>query len=427
MNRFYRLCLVLILFTTTFTCTALFAGTTPEEDKNLKVIVSKIRVFLDDEELLTEENEKSFSGKFNRETILSFTKLAAGKEYSIAKLEQEIKESRIRLLNSGYFYNASVEKLESRKNKGTYIIYINVTTGFLKRYGGGGIFALFGDAGLHGNREQLLWYAGWNKNGLSYLYENVCGTPLILGADLFTDAPYGFTNENGVNINGKATAGFFLTPDLRFCVDCNACFNFNSLAFEKDFTISSYLSQTKYFSEKISATSEFCICEFPFLNWNTTYEGAGTVNYTPVKQITLAALICGGISPDKEPAAINLSRNESGFHHNQGLANRCVRSGYSEKELLSRSYILGTFEIRWNAFSFTVPPCFPCNVIPYAYSDFCATEKLCDEKGNISFLDAYGVGLQLNFTSPVFAYFNFSYGFNRFGKGKFCFAAVQSF
>ena len=41
--------------------------------------------------------------------------------------------------------------------------------------------------------------------------------------------------------------------------------------------------------------------------------------------------------------------------------------------------------------------------------------------------DAYGAGLLISFDCPVFAYFNFSYGVNHQGKGRFVFAAMQSF
>ena len=143
-----------------------------------KVTVSKVRVFLDDQELLCDEDSIA-EGKIKLSTILSYTQLKTEKEYSLEKLEKEIEQTKLRLLNSGLFYNATVEKMKSRKNPGTYIIYINVTTGFLQRFGGGGIYAVFGNAGLHGNREQLLWFLGWNKNGASYKYEHAFNSPLI--------------------------------------------------------------------------------------------------------------------------------------------------------------------------------------------------------------------------------------------------------
>ena len=395
--------------------------------ENQKITVSKIRVFLDEEELLPEADSNQQTGTFSLSTVLSFTQFKAGKKYSPSKLEKELKQTKLRLLNSGLFYNASVEQIESRKNPGTYIIYINVRTGFLKRYGGGGIYALFGNAGMHKNREQLLWFAGWNQNGLSYLYEHAFNSPLILGGNLFTDAPYGFTNDIGVNINGTATVGSFITPDIRICVDADVTFNFKQMFFSDDLAISPYLSITEFASEKLFTTTEVRVFYYPLKNWENMFDTAYTINYSPVKQLTFAVLAAGGYCPCDTPSGLSLNRDNAKLFENIGLANRGIRSGYSDADLTVRGYLMGTLEVRWNAFNFTIPPCFPGSIIPYVFADVAAAEKLNDIKGDISMMDAYGLGIQLRFDCPVFATFNFSYGFNHEGKGKFCFAAVQSF
>lgn len=452
MKRFYTT----YLFFLFFICIGnveLFAQTSSNENSRTKFTISKVRVFLDEEELLPEKSVSSTKkstadstsnssevstldstsdssenpAAIKLSTILSFTKLKAGKEYTETKLQKEMAQTELRLLNSGFFYNATVEKIESRKNPGTYIIYINVTTGFLKRFGGGGIYAVFGDTGLHGNREQLLWFAGWNKNGASYLYENAFETPLIFGADLFTNVPAGFTNDEGVNLNGKITFGSFITPDLRFCVDVDATYNFKQIAFTNDLAISPYLSITKFFSEKLFSTTEVRFFYYPLNDWEQMFDTAYTINYSPVKNFTFAGLAAGGYCTNNVTKGLSLNRDNTKLSENLGLSNRGIRSGYSDDDLAVRGYLMGTLEIRWNAFNFTIPPCFPCGVVPYIYADVAAVEKLSDAKGKVSIMDAYGFGIQLNFECPVFAYFNFSYGFNHQGKGKFCFAAVQSF
>ena len=72
-----------------------------------------------------------------------------------------------------------------------------------------------------------------------------------------------------------------------------------------------------------------------------------------------------------------------------------------------------------------MPPCFPVDIIPYLFTDLALTQEYSDK--SIRLFDAYGVGLAINFDCPVFAYFNFSYGINHQGKGKFVFAAMQNF
>lgn len=393
-----------------------------------KISISRIRIYLDDEEI-TSESENENQIKFS--TILSFTNFQVDKEMTLPAVEKEMQQTKLRLMNSGLFYNVTVEKMKSRKNPGTYIIYINVTTGFLKRYGGGGIYAVLGNAALHGNRDMLLWYFGWNKNGLSYLNENCFGVPVILGGEFFTDAPQGLFSEkiisgnDGVDFSGKGTFGGFITPDLRLCVDVATDFNCSSVAFTKDFAISPYLSQAKLISEQFSWTSELRFAFFPLDNWNKKYEGAFTFNFTPTPKLTLATLAAGGYSDENLFCGIKLLRGESNLCQNLGLSNREIRSGYSEEDLTVRGYLMTSAEVRWNAVSFMIPPCFPCSIVPYAFADVAFVEKQTGRENQ--FLDAYGFGCQLNFDCPVFVHFNFSYGFNHFGKGRFSFAVMQSF
>lgn len=393
-----------------------------------KISISKIKVYLDDEEI-TSESECQIKCS----TILSFTKFSVNKEMTLQAVEKEMQQTKMRLMNSGLFYNATVEKMKSRKNPGTYIIYINVTTGFLKRYGGGGIYAVLGKAALHGNRDMLLYHFGWNKNGLSYLNENCFGVPVILGGEFFTDAPQGFfpakmiSGNDGVDFSGKGTIGGFITPDLRLCVDVAADFNCSSVAFRNDLAISPYLSQTKLFSEHFFCTSELRFSIFPLDKWNKKYEGAFTFNFTPTPKLTLATLAAGGYSDENLFCGIKLLRGESNLCQNLGLSNREIRSGYSKEDLTVRGYLMTSVEVRWNAVSFMIPPCFPCSIVPYAFADVAYVEKQAVIGAENQILDAYGLGFQLNFDCPVFVHFNFSYGFNHFGKGRFSFAVMQSF
>lgn len=408
MKRIISFCLC-ILF-----CAVAFAG-------GEKTSVSKIKVFLDDVEL-TGDAETDFESGIKLSTILSFTKFSVGKEISEDSLEKEIVQTQLRLLNSGLFYTVSVSKMKSRKNPGTYVIYISVSTGFLKRFGGGGIYGIFGNAGIGGYRQQLLYFAGWNKNGVSYLYEHIGNTPLIAGGDLFTNIPSCFVDKNGVEVFGKATFGSFITPDFRFCVDVNAGFNFETMSFTPELSISPYLASVNFVSERFFWTSELRFNYFPLLNWDEYFEGAFTFNFAPIKQLTLSSLVCGGYASSGYKDKIQLLR-ESSLCYGLGLSNREIRSGYSIDELSVNGYLMGTVEVKWNAFDYTVPPCFPCHLVPYVFADIACVEK----KDAVGFRDSYGAGVYLNFDCPVFATFNFSYGINHEGKGRFCFAAMQSF
>lgn len=417
MKRIIMVCMISFL---TFCC--LFGQAQKENEKK---VISKIKVYLDDEELTLENAD---DGKIKLSTILSFTKFKTGKAFSESALEKEITQTELRLIKSGLFYNVKVDKMASRKNPGTYVIYITVTTGFLKRFGGGGIYAQFGRVALDGNRNQLMGFAGWNKNGASFIDDNCLGVPFVLGGGLFTNMPDAFIDSKGIRLNGNLTLGAMLTPEIRLCVDTYAGFLFKDSAVSKSLVLSPYISETKYVSSKFFWTSEVRVNLNPLLDWSANVDSAFTVNYTPFKQLTLAGLIAGGYCFGESSDTIVLLRSCEKPSYNLGLCNKEIRSGYSKEQLAVKDYFMTSAEIRWNAVNFSIPPCFPVHLVPYIFTDVAWSQKTA--QGNAVFnevLDAYGLGLYLVFDSPVFATFNFSYGFNHEGKGRFCFAAMQSF
>ena len=169
MQKPKRVVLVPFIFMMIFSCVFCQEG---------KIKISKIKVFQDDVEL-SESNQLS--------TILSYTKLRENKVFTKTSFEKEIIRTKLRLMDSGLFYTAEVESLPSRKNPGTFVVYITVRTGFLLRFGGDAIYGMFGKGSFSGNRDTLLGYAGYNKNGLSYVNENTFGIPLVLGGAVFTN------------------------------------------------------------------------------------------------------------------------------------------------------------------------------------------------------------------------------------------------
>ena len=159
-------------------------------------------------------------------------------------------------------------------------------------------------------------------------------------------------------------------------------------------------------------------------------EAAVNLDYTPFKKITLAGLLCSGAVINQnddvdQTVKINLEKSALTLCDGLGLANRGIRSGYTAEELKIDCYGLFSTEIRWNAFGFNLANCFPVTFTPYLFTDLALAKNYSAE--GLAFLDAYGAGLLISFDCPVFAYFNFSYGVNHRGKGRFVFAAMQSF
>ena len=380
-----------------------------------KIKISKIKVFQDDVEL-AESNQLS--------TILSYTKLRENKTLTKASFEKEIIRTKLRLMDSGLFYMAEVESLPSRKNPGTFVVYITVRTGFLLRFGGDAIYGMFGKVSFSGNRDKLLGYAGYNKNGVSYVNENAFGIPLVLGGAVFTNLPEGLSRKTGIKVEGQQKTGWFLTPDLKIGNETGLF-----LGPATDIYFSSYLFKTFYAQKSFAAFELRYFDLFSDIKSDckkfSSVEGAFTVDYLPIPKVTLAGMLCGGCVIFSDEQKISLEKNTATVCDGLGLSNRGVRSGYSLEELKADYYGLCSMEVRLNALSFKIPPAFPCDIIPFIFTDLAVSHNRDFQK--TEFLDAYGIGLEIDFECPVFAYFNFSYGVNHQGKGKFIFAAMQSF
>ena len=386
-----------------------------------KITVSKIRVFLDDFELTNDDElNPSIQNSFDLQTILSFTNLKSGKEMSLTAFEKEVIQTQLRLLNSGYFYEARVEIVPPRKNPEKRSVVISVTTGFLQRFGGGGIYAVYGRVGLGGNRCQLIGFAGYNLNGIEFLNENCFNTNLIFGAALSTNAPACFVSEILPEINGKIKLGTFINSDFRFCTDFCVNFNFakSKAPVQKTLCISPYFAFDKYLSGKIFTTNEIRLYWKPFTS--LTMEAVQTLNFQISQKFDFAVLLCGGKTIlENKNSLFNLSSNNTTVSSNAGFSNRCIRGDYEDSELMAKDYILFSSELRFTAAKFIIPPIFPCEIVPFIFTDIAYSEN--GEQ------DGFGLGVQLNFACPIFAYFNFMYGINHCGKGKFFFSAKKSF
>ena len=408
-----------------FSVTAVFS----EEMPAGKITVSKVKVFLDEDEI-TEESEKTQNdGKIRYSTIMSYTKFRENKKFSGKQLEKEAESTRLRLMDSGLFYSAEVETRESRKNPGTMVIYISVRTGFLLRFGGGNAYGFFGKAALGGRRNNLTGYLGYNKSGASYLDENTFGLPLILGASAFTNLPQSLAQKKPLTFDTLVKAGVFMTPDLKLGADLKTLFTVNQEPIA-DFILSPFLCDTVWFSEKLVMKSELRLYNYFSNDWKgNSAEAAVNIDYSPFKKITLAGLLSGGAVIDQndedKTVKINLEKSALTLCDGLGLANRGIRSSYTAEELKVDCYGLFSGEIRWNAFAFNLANCFPVTFRPYLFTDLALAKNY--SAGGLTFLDAYGAGLLICFDCPVFAYFNFSYGLNHEGKGRFVFAAMQSF
>ncbi|HEY1405849.1 MAG TPA: hypothetical protein VF857_04510, partial [Spirochaetota bacterium] len=104
-----------------------------------------------------------------------------------------------------------------------------------------------------------------------------------------------------------------------------------------------------------------------------------------------------------------------------------VRSGYSARELIARNYAIMNAEIRFRIFNTIVPPQFSLRCTGFLFTDQAYLSSRRNDMFDKSIKDAYGAGVRLLFDNPVFAYFSFSYGFNRRKEGRYVFAGTAGF
>lgn len=408
----------------------LFIGTILFAEDIQKVKVSNVKIIVDDVMYIWKEGEDENSLLLNSninnnessilklQTILSFSNFKPGKKYSISGIENERMQTELRLLNSGLLFYAKVSIVPPRKDPELRTIIIDVKSGFFKRFSGGNAYGSFGKAALNGNRDKLLFFVGLNKNGFLYKNENSFDLPLILGANIFWNGPECFIKNTDSILSVGQVIGIRPSANLTFAIRTKEDLILNCIK-NSNFIIQPFISYNRYLNSKIFLDSEIQISS---KNFSVPYvNGAISFHFNPISKICIANMLSLGISCESN---FNLYQIKDCLSENMGLTNLMIRSGYSEEELCTNEYYYLGSEIRFTALNFTIPPVFPCALIPFIYGEGAVMKNT---NNNYEIRDAFGIGLRILFENPVFAYFSFSYGINHELKNRFCFSASAGF
>jgi hypothetical protein len=374
------------------------------------------------------------------ETVASFLGFAPGSVGSPEDIARWCREAELRLIDSGYVYDASVTPVPARQNSAERTVFVAVSPGFLWRFSGGNAWAMVGRDGLFGERFGVRAYAGYNRNGISAAHSRVAGLPLALGASGVWNGPgagVGVSSATGLpregsTAEGTFTAGWFFHPDFLVGVDASGSMPVtvaDSIGVpngaESVFSFQPHVRLRKYlvsndvgrYGNESDVGADARAFAFPRTG-AVKAELSGFVHVRPLPFLTLAGSGACGVSSGS--AGFDLYATED----------RSVRSGYAQTELRAASFYHGSAEIRLRVFSATVPPGFACGAQAFLFSDFAgiaASGKSPGFADGLSFADAYGIGARMLFDNPVFAYFSFSYGWNHEGRGRFMFAATAGF
>jgi hypothetical protein len=396
-----------------------------------KVRIAKIKIVIDGNEYewaadgVSRINAESGAGETLRaETIISFLSLRPNDTATESEMRRQCRASELRLLESGYVYDASLQIVPPRKNPAERTIVVTVTSGFFWRFGGGGIFGMIGKDGLGGNRASVRLYGGWNLNGIKYVDYHAGGTPFVLGGSLFYLGPgknkrttlTAGTANTGVPLEAAVTTGYFLSPGLLAGVDGTVCLPDVLPGGNTLFSVQPFAQYRKYlvpgdperYGNESDAGFDVRGYIYPTLSAEKG-EASAFIHGRILDKTMIAVKGAGGVSLGD--AVFDLFLTED----------RSVRSGYSGEDLYVPSFALCSAEIRQSVASFTVPPAFNYTMQIFGFTDIAYLS------GETRFADAYGVGARMLFDNPVFAYFTFSYGVNHAGSGRFIFCGTAGF
>lgn len=370
--------------------------------------VSKLKVILDDEEHIVIEGESAVTSEVS--TVLSFVSLRPGRRLTVKELAEETRESQERLTGSGYYYEAQVMTIPHSENPAFSTVLIAVQTGYLWRYGGGNAWGMFGKVGLGGERASFRLYAGWNKQGGSYLHEGIGNLPLALGGSLFYFGPGDYPGKGSIKGwnrgEAAATLGWRFHPDVFMGAD--ARFSGIGPTQAGFISIEPFVRIEEYFETGHESTGEANARFFWFPESGTAkaeMSGAARLGLTEKTTIAFFAGAGGTFGRAPEETRFDLYFTED----------RSVRAGYDALYLQRSEYALISTEIRRTVFDALLPPAISCKAHVFAFADYAV------------FAEAVGGGIRILFANPVFASFSFSYGMNRDFNGRFCFAGTAGY
>jgi hypothetical protein len=381
--------------------------------------------------------EKVTGGFTSPSTVMSFVGVKPGDRMSPSSLEMEVYRSEKRLMGSRFFYDAGVSIIPPASDPQKRTVYIRVTEGFIDRFGGGNAYGMYGRDNLSGMRKSFRVYAGYNRAGGEFTDDRLCDSDLIAGGKIYYTrsdrAVKNLIKYQGVDVT--VFTGYRLTPGLK--IICDARYKLISIGYirnslkteEKDREYRGYNKNEISYRSFIPSFYGTCAYGLDLSEENISsegirgidahrYHGSGIV-LNGTDNLSLNVKVSSGMTGGKIALydQFNLYSTED----------ESVRSGYSPRDLFARNFAMVNTEIRFGIYDTMIASIVSLRCTGFLFADiaYLAQErkKMFDDPRK----DAYGAGMRILFDSPVFAYFSFSYGFNRDGDGRFVFAGTAGF
>ena len=357
-------------------------------------------------------------------TVLSWTAFYPGRRMTLANFEREVRRTEKRLVDSGLFYSVSVHVVPPRRKPLERTVVITVSDGFYNRFSGGNAFAMYGRKALGGTRAEVSVYAGWNLFGVEAAHENLGNRGFILETAAFShDFLPSVCDADGAEPRNEFVlrAGKFFSPDVSLTAGPGLVTSADSYDGKHSFYP---------FGEAVLRINRFAFVPveaewaldsraafFP-LDGIWKMDSGGSVSTIAADNvfgrdrqdqcIELYLAGSGGWLPEDAPEVLAF--------HLYDTESRTVRSGYTEDELTLESYVFASAEIRLDFGSLVLLSGFSAIPQVFLFTDAAIPSPGPEWNGNV--LDAYGGGLRLKFSNPVFATAALSWGINREGEWR---------
>jgi len=456
---FYQnLLFILIIIFFLFCFTLFFSQRVLAQSKNNFVTINKIKIIIDGQlyvwqnpDNIPEKNDNNFTDPL---TIISFLDIKPLEEIEKYKLEQKLFNIEKNLMTSGYFFTASAYVVESSKGENFVNVIIEVTEGFLLRFGGGSIFGVFGKDNIYGLRKSFLIAIGYNLDGIKYCDEIFLGLNSFINISLFYQNDYGFTDIKFNKLDFELDFGYRFKPNLKISLDSFLSYqNSNILSgLENYFYDGEFLSISEgikiqynyyFFINKTNKSDFYLRGELDIHPSFLFYYGlSDSVQNLPSNPIFLLNI--------KKVFVLETKYFSSGFATYLFYVNNLLdyfnsyNLSYSQNPFIrtivakSQSYpdfsIVTNFELRSPDILIPLGGIFNFQFSIFLFDDFAFCKFLhksyqllpeefkqneLEVKDNFYFLNAIGIGIRFGFGLPINVFFTLTYGFNLNGNGTF--------
>jgi hypothetical protein len=406
------------------------------------VVIGKIKIQINDVLYVWEAGspvpERAPGGFTAPVTVISYLGLKPGDTLRESSLERKAFLADIRLRKSTFFYDSSVLVAPSTSDLQKRNMFITVTEGFLYRFGGGDSYGMIGRDNIGGKRKSFRAFIGYNLIGGEYRDSLVGDTNTIIGAKgYFTRSDRDLKNLIMYTAyDATLFGGYRFTPDISTIFSLRRrMLHITKLSQAAGATEREGHSNRTYLSAEANDSSHFQSL-WGILDYSLTltgdaitYENHHSPDATRYKGVLVLHQGNDDISLNIQLSS-GTSSSEIRFTDLFDLyttPDQSVRSGYASSELISPHYAMANTELRFGLFDAIVPPMFPVKTQGFLFADFAYTSPRRGDLFSDPVKDAYGIGARVLFENPVFAYFTFTYGTNRFRERRFIFTGSAGF